>query len=91
MAGSSVWGVDREAIEQWGNTMCVLFVVLCGVVVGPIFSWGIFFPAGSLWRLGWAWAMQMNADRWHTQKIQTVTQKRPTMQDRPAFGRMSDV
>ncbi len=33
----------------------------------------------------------MNADRWHTQKIQTVTQKRPTMQDRPAFGRMSDV
>jgi len=31
MAGSCVWGVNREAIEQWGNTMCVLLVVLCGI------------------------------------------------------------
>ena len=38
MAGSCVWGVDREAIEQWGNTMCVF-------VSGFVWrlSWGLFF------------------------------------------------
>jgi hypothetical protein len=48
MAGSCVWGVDREAIEQRGNTMCVF-------VSGFVWrlSWGLFFlgnifPAGSL-------------------------------------------
>jgi hypothetical protein len=37
MAGSCVWGVDREAIEQWGNTMCVF---VCGFVWR--LSWAIF-------------------------------------------------
>jgi hypothetical protein len=48
MAGSCVWGVDREAIEQWGNTMWFLLVVLCEDCRGAYFSWGLFFPAGSL-------------------------------------------
>ena len=48
MAGSCVWGVDREAIEQWGNTMCVLLVVLCGDCRGAYFFLGNIFPAGSV-------------------------------------------
>jgi len=46
MAGSCVWGVDREAIEQWGNTMCVLLVVLCGDCRGAYFFLGPIFSGG---------------------------------------------
>jgi hypothetical protein len=45
MAGSCVWGVDREAIEQWRKTMCVF-------VSGFVWrlSWGLFFLGAYFFR-----------------------------------------
>ena len=77
MAGSCVWGVDREAIEQWGNMMCVLLVFLCGDCRGAYFFLGNIFsgrwsPLTSIWYLTfvpphhWPWSDLTSHDqlRW---------------------------